>query len=158
MSEKEERLLDLLCRKAIGGLNEQETRELAELERTVESPVDLQSLELTAAAISTAGVRPDDKLPDHLKAGILAQADDFFKKQTLSELRPAPVEPVAPARSPWWGWLGWAAAAVASILLIANIWSRIRRDPMSSRIHPHQRPNSSRLRRSATSLWGQHQT
>ena len=118
----EERMLDLLCKKAASGLNEDESRELAALEQSVESRVDLESLELTAAAISTVGVRPDDKLPDHLKAGILARADDFFGEQNTANAasRPVVVER-APSRGSSWAWLGWAAAAVASILLIANI-------------------------------------
>ena len=131
MSENmEERLLDLLCKRAVSGLNEKETQELDELERSVGSPVDLQSLELTAAAISTAGVWPDDKLPDHLKAGIVKKADDFFNEQKAasSNAHPVVVEPAAPSRSIW-GWLGWAAAALASIALIANIWITNSRAP-----------------------------
>jgi hypothetical protein len=131
MSENtEERLLDLLCKQAVHGLNDDETLVLAELQRSVESPVDLESLELTAAAISTAGVRPDDKLPDHLKAGILKKADDFFNEQKAanSSAPPVVVEPAVPSRSIW-GWLGWAAAALASIALIANIWISSSRSP-----------------------------
>jgi hypothetical protein len=131
MSENiEERLLDLLCKKAMSGLNEQESRELTELERSVESPVDLQSLELTAAAISTAGLRRDEKLPDHLKAGILKQADDFFTELNAAKSLPRSVvaEP-EPSRTSIWTWLGWGVAALASLLLIANIWITNSRGP-----------------------------
>ncbi len=85
--QKEERLLDLLCKRVSEGLTADEQTELSELETTVDSPVDLHSLELTAAAIATSSVRSDEQMPDHLKAGILARADEHFAEQNKASDR-----------------------------------------------------------------------
>lgn len=122
----EEQLLDLLCKKAVHGLSPEESNELQRLEAAVASPADLYSLELTAAAIATTGVEPDDKLPDHLKADILAQADEYFAERKSSPLIGI-IEPNT-TRSSMLGWLGWAAAAAACIALAFNIWYTPRPD------------------------------
>jgi len=125
MNEKtQERLLDLLCKKASHGLTNEERTELQEIEKTVESSLDVDSLEMTAAAIAMSGVPASDTLPDHLKARILAQADDYFAAQNRAELPAIPaVREIRRPSMPIWGWLGWAAAAAASLLLIVNIWN-----------------------------------
>ena len=125
MNEKtQERLLDLLCKKASHGLTNEERTELQEIEKTIESSVDVDSLEMTAAAIAMSGVPASDTLPDHLKARILAQADDYFAAQNTAESPAIPtVREIRRPSMPIWGWLGWAAAAAASLLLIVNIWN-----------------------------------
>lgn len=121
--QMEERLLDLLCKQAVHGLSTEETKELSDLERTSESPVDPYSLELTAASISMSGVSPNEELPAHLKSGILAGADEFFAQQRSASAPTVPnvSDNLKPAM-PIWGWLGWAAAAAACIALALNIY------------------------------------
>lgn len=155
MNEKiEERLLDLLCKQAVSGLSEDESMEMSSLERDVETSDDLRSLELTAAAISTIGISKDDRLPDHLKAGILAQADEFFGDEAKKAEVPSSTASVAPTASIW-SWLGWAAAAAASLLLIGNIWigrnaeqSSVAADPSTP---TSERPSLAQLRESLVS-------
>ncbi len=124
MSENlEERLLDLLCKQAIEGLTPEEAKEMNQLQISHEVAVDLHSLEMTAAAISLSGVRPDHKLPDHLKGAILARADEFFaSKNDESTISFAIKDLPARQGTSLWGWLGWLAAAAACIALAVNIW------------------------------------
>lgn len=119
----EERLLDLLCKQAVEGLTPEDTKEMYELQSSHDVAIDLHSLEMTAAAISLSGVRPDDKLPDHLKGAILARADQFFAEKSVDRapLR-APVETAPKSTSSMWALLGWLAAAAACIALAVNIW------------------------------------
>lgn len=119
----EERLLDLLCKQATEGLTPEETKEMNQLQISHGVAVDLQSLEMTAAAISLSGVRPDDKLPDHLKGAILARADEFFaSKNAEPKIQFAVTDVPARSTSSMWGLLGWLAAAAACIALAVNIW------------------------------------
>jgi len=122
--QTEERLLDLLCKQAVHGLTNEELNEFRSTEGTFESSVDLASLEMTAAAIAISAVPANDTLPDHLKAGILAQADEYFAAQNNAN-SPAmtSVSQTGKPSMPIWGWLGWGAAAAASLLLIVNIWN-----------------------------------
>src|SRR5215213_9390249 len=120
--EMEERLLDLLCKKAVEGLTEDESRELSELDRTVQTPVDLFSLEMTVAAISMSAVPATETMPDRLKAEILARADEFFAGQNVANAPAVPaVKETAKPSMPLWGWLGWVAAALACIVLAVNV-------------------------------------
>lgn len=121
--QTEERLLDLLCKQVSEGLTADEQTELAQLEQNVVSTVDQYSLEMTAAAIAAASVSRDERLPDHLKAGILARADGHFAERNRSNV-PVVQEAakVEKASLPFWGWLGWAAAALASIALVLNVY------------------------------------
>ena len=121
--QSQERLLDLLCKQAIHGLTKDEVFELHKLEQRSSSTVDLESLELTVAAIAVSSVRADETLPDHLKAKILSQADDFFTQERSDNAPPTRgiLIDKKPSMSVW-GWLGWAAAALASIALAFNIY------------------------------------
>jgi anti-sigma-K factor RskA len=119
--QNEERLLDLLCKQVSEGLTVEEQRELEKLEVSVETSVDLHSLEITAAAISMSAVGTGESLPDHLKSGILAGADEFFAKSQATKPMPAVRTTDEPSTSVW-GWLGWAATAAASIALVASIF------------------------------------
>ena len=121
--QTEDRLLDLLCKQVSEGLTSDEQRELSGLERTVESKVDLNSLEMTAAAIAVSGFRADDPMPDRLKAGILARADEHFSGHPKAGVRDVRLAIESENTSmPVWGWLGWAAAALASIALAFNVY------------------------------------
>jgi len=115
--EREERMLDLLCKQTLEGLTHAEQSELSEIEASGLGGIDAHSLEYTAAGISTLGVSSDDKLPDHLKVKILDAADEHFAGKT-----PVRSTPVVQTKTPIWAWLGWATAAAVSLLLVANIW------------------------------------
>ena len=140
--QKEERLLDLLCKQVSEGLTNEEQRELESLETSVETSVDRHSLEMTAAAIAMSSVGTDEALPDHLKSGILARADDFFgnlSKENSPNVRVVP-DIEKPSISVW-GWLGWAAAAVACIALAINIYQNSgRRDDIAGLRTPTPTP------------------
>jgi hypothetical protein len=117
----EERLLDLLSKKASEGLSEEEKKQLNLLLNEFE---DDSSFELAAAAISMIDLKTNESLPDHLKARILADADEVMDAQ-----RGPAVQAIFPAaaktalRKPWnINWLGWAAAAVACIALAFSLW------------------------------------
>jgi hypothetical protein len=144
MSEQtEERLLDLLCKQVTEGLTPEEQKELSVLERDSESSVDSHSLEMTAAAISLASVGLQEQLPGHLKAGILAGAEQYFSEQmnsALPNIRPA-VATQRPTSMPIWGWLGWAATAAASIALVATVFLNQQRiATMQAQIDEMRRP------------------
>ena len=132
--ENDERLLDLLCKQAVYGLTKDEMVELSELEQTRQIDVDRESLEKTAAAVAVSSVRRNEVLPDHLKAKILSQANEFFERE-YAEKEPSPRDVIADKKPamPIWGWLGWAAAAVAAIILVLNIYQNSgRRDDLSN--------------------------
>jgi anti-sigma-K factor RskA len=123
MNEKtEEIMLDLLCKKAVYGLNEQEERELAELQREAGVADEALSFELTAAAIGTIGADVNAEMPAALRERILADAERYF--QTADDRRPAVKNTASEDVSygSWFGWLGWAFATVALIALGLNIY------------------------------------
>jgi anti-sigma-K factor RskA len=121
--QQEERLLDLLCKQVSEVLTIEEQRELEKLESSVETSVDLSSLEMTAAAIAMSSVGTDEVLPDHLKSGILTRADEYFANaRTANEPKVRAVQSTNKPSMSVWGWLGWAAAAVACIALSVNIY------------------------------------
>lgn len=115
----EERLLDLLSKKAVYGLNEEETKQLELLLNEFE---DDGSFDLTAAAIAMVDLNTNQPLPDHLKAKILADAD-----RVLDEPNEAVRDVVyaADPKTSFWNtnWLGWAVAAAACAVLAINIWT-----------------------------------
>ncbi len=125
MSEdKQEKLMDLLIKKAVEGLDAAEQRELDALDANTSD--EFHSLEMTVAAISVAGLPMDEPLPAYLISKISADAEQFLteKAEAASPWPPArPAVEKDSARMPWFGWLGWAAAAAACIVLAINIWS-----------------------------------
>jgi len=123
-----EEMLDLLCKKAVYGLNEEETMQLGRLEVVGD---DLRTLELTAAVIGMINLKTDEALPLHLQEKITVAADGYFASQTKSgRISEAAVkEPTseisfvpAKTRGFSWNWLGWAFAAAACVALAINIW------------------------------------
>ena len=138
----EERLLDLLCKQVSEGLSADEQNELSDLERTIDSPVDMNSLEMTAAAIAMSSVRNDEPLPNRLKSGILARADEYFAEQnTASAPAVRPLVENEKTAIPIWGWLGWAATAAASIALVATfLFNQQRISTMQAQIDEMRRP------------------
>lgn len=124
-SNVEETLLDLLYKKAVYGLNEQEEKQLAELQRSAGSDTDLESIEMTAAALSLADVDTAEPLPANLRARISADAERYFDEREAADGAAALAE-TEPQRKSFFellpAWLGWAVAAAACIALAFNIY------------------------------------
>ena len=127
----DELMLDLLSKKASGGLDREEQKQLDEL-IAVSKGYD-ESFEMAAAAIAMIDLKTNEPLPAHLQAKILADADRILG---------APKEPARqivyaePKPSFWnWNWptwLGWAAAAAACIALAVNVWmTRLQPPPIA---------------------------
>lgn len=127
-SEDKDKLFDLLTRKAVYGLDEADQRALDELDPEI-AERELITLELTAAAISIAGLDTSEPMPAHLRQQIAEDAQFIVGVGGTAE-EPAPWPPAPRITEPdetrssagWFGWLGWAAAAAACIALAFNIW------------------------------------
>ena len=141
----DERLLDLLCDTAAGNLSEDEARELAELSSRTDVELDLQSLELAAAAVMLASTDYEE-LPAHLEARILGAAEQHFPPPVPSRTNemPAParrVEWAAPRRS-WFDRFGWAVAAAACVALIGTVfYNQNRVNDLQDQIAELKRPS-----------------
>lgn len=125
--DMEEAMLDLLCKKAMVGLTDEEQRELTRLEMNADGGLELQSLELTAAAMSMAGLEIEP-MPAHLEASIILGAREHVAANAaaIENVFTAPRKPIVEetaGKSPIWGWLGWAVAGAACIALAFNIFS-----------------------------------
>ena len=126
--QKNEQLFDLLAKKAIYGLDESEARELASFDGE-STELEFRSLEITAAAITMAGLESEEPMPSFLRERILDSGEEFIRsRQPYSAWPPPPKEVAANAETSsvfgsWFGWMGWAAAVAASIALAFNIWS-----------------------------------
>ena len=127
--EQKEIMLDLLCKQAVYGLDEQETKQLERLEVT---GVDSESIHLTVASLGLVDLNTNEEMPKHLYSKIFAGAQDYFVAQNressaAESVIAVPVRDIVPsvatASTPWFGWLGWAAAAAASVALAINIFS-----------------------------------
>lgn len=137
--ERRDLLYDLLTKKAVHGLDDAEQHQLDEIDPGWANR-EFRSLEMTAAAITTAGVEIDEPLPEHLYSKIAADAGKYFGETQVEEAS-APWPPTVgremfaqkPERSSLFGWLGWAVAAAACIALIANLWY--------TRVHPPEQVN-----------------
>ena len=114
MSEREERLLDLLEKRTFDGLTPAEERELSELNET-----DDVSLDLTAAAISLAQLEKVEPMPVHLRSRIESAADEYFTQKVSQS---GSTRTVRESNAGWWNWFGWALAGAACIALAANIY------------------------------------
>ncbi len=114
----EELYLDLLSKKALEGLTDEEQEQLDELMLTFGNVDD--SYELAAAAISMVDLKTKEPLPAHLRARVLADGERFIH---LSKEPAGQTSYTEPKASSWnWNWLGWAAAAAACLILALNLW------------------------------------
>ena len=120
--QTEEIMLDLLCKKAVYGLSEQEERELAKLQSEAGIADESQSFGLTAAAIGTVGTDMNAEMPAALRERILADAKEYFHQVDRT-----PVAIPVKESGSWFNWLGWAFAAVALIGLGVNLYYTDRR-------------------------------
>lgn len=114
--EMNEVMLDLLTKKAVYGLNDEEAKQLDMLQREAGVADESLSFELAAAAIGSASVDVKERMPASLRARILADAPKHFYASPA-----VAVQPETPASS-WFNWLGWAAAAAACIALALNVY------------------------------------
>lgn len=132
----EEKLLDLLCKKAAIGLDSDELKELKELEKAFPEWADQEdSFELAAAAINLSAIDIKEEMPAHLRSKILASADEFFESEEMQEtISFAPRDQInndsvstadglsfAP-KTPFWQWFGWGVAAFACVALAVNLY------------------------------------
>ncbi len=127
--DREEIMLDLLCKQAVYGLNEEETQQLEQLEYT---STENESIELTIAALGLIDLNTKDEMPPHLQSKILANAENFFAAQNVAAPSFERVTETSAReivltetseRKPWFAWLGWAAAATACVVLAINLYS-----------------------------------
>ena len=133
--ETQERLLDLLEKRAFYGLSPDEQRELDQL-----SGADDISLDLTASAINLAELVKVEPMPTHLRSKVENDADVYFKNRVRA-LRPIVRDSPAKAGSNFWAWFGWAIAAAACIALVANIYlTRTNRPDLVGIITPTPTP------------------
>lgn len=132
--EKQERLFDLLTEQAVHGLNEEDQKELEDLLKIFPDWQEDESFALTATAINLSAVSPEEEMPAHLKAVILADSEKYFTAQensakilpfeSKSKPAAAEAEPSAGFFDRLFGanWLGWAVAGAACIALAFNLW------------------------------------
>ena len=140
----DERLLDLLCDKAVRGLTEAEERELAALTAGADADTEARSLELAAAAVMLAETEIEP-MPAHLEAKILGGADRHFaalseRKPEVSPVSTAVLEEAAPKRS-FLQWFAWPVAAAASLALIFTVfYDQQRVNRLEAQLQELQRP------------------
>lgn len=118
----EELMLDLLCKKAVYGLDEQEEKRLADLQRQAGSEDESASFELTAAAIGMAYVGTTEEMPASLRNRIAAEAERHFDGVSQKDLAPAETIVAESSGTGWFSWLGWGLAAAASLALAFNLF------------------------------------
>ncbi len=115
---QQEKLFDLLTKKAVYGLDEAEEKQLGRLDEGT-ADAEFFSLEMTAAAISMTDFSSDEAMPAHLASKIAIDAEKYVGEGA----RPPIYEDVEErGSSSWFGWLGWGAAVAAGLMLAANIY------------------------------------
>jgi anti-sigma-K factor RskA len=122
--EMDERMMDLLCDRALFGLSEEELRELEGFEKNADSDMEAQSLELAAAKLSTIGIEKDAEMPEHLFKKIVAESRRHVAAE--QNVFTAPRGTVLTEATTGGGissWLGWAVAAAACVALAVNIFT-----------------------------------
>lgn len=122
--ELDERMMDLLADQALFGLSEEELRELERFGSSDDSLSEAQSLELTAAQISTIGIQKGAEMPEHLFKKILADSQYHVAAEQNVFTAPRGTVLTEPATGGgMWNWLGWAVAAAACVALAVNIFT-----------------------------------
>lgn len=126
------RLFELLTDETLFSLSGEELMELNRLKTQFPEWENDFSAELTAAAIGLSNLGAAEILPANLRAKVLADADNYFSRSSLSSTDDARqstggtsenvvrIETVKPS---FFGqWLGWAVAAAACLALAINLW------------------------------------
>ena len=120
--ERKDLMLDLLCKKAVYGLDAGEEKQLADLQRESGGKEESLSFELTAAAIGVASVDAHEEMPAALRERIIADADKYVGVSDASDVPISVRGSGEPVRGSLFNWLGWAFAAAACIALSLNIF------------------------------------
>jgi anti-sigma-K factor RskA len=127
----EDRLFDLLEKRAVEGLTESEERELEKLS----ADGDL-SLELTAAAISLAGLGKVEPMPSDMRSRIESRADEWFEERQGQTVRAnnriRTERPGLTDGGGIWKWLGWGVAVAACMALGVNVYLTRVNPPMTA--------------------------
>ncbi|HUR97555.1 MAG TPA: anti-sigma factor [Pyrinomonadaceae bacterium] len=118
----EEVMLDLLCKKAVYGLDEHEEKQLAEIESKLGGASQSQSFELTAATLSLAHLDMSEPMPANLQARIVADGNRYFDERSAADTPLITREAEPAKRGSIFDWLGWAVAAAACVALALNIY------------------------------------
>ncbi len=141
--EQKEKLLDLLTKKAIYGLDEGENSELQGLDPGT-AELEFRSLEITAAAISMVDFTADEPLPPHLFSKIAADADTYVGAEAQVDTPWPPPYKSDTDEKPsgsWFGVFGWLVATAACIALAINIWVTRQQPPVEiAKAPPVERP------------------
>jgi len=112
--ETDDRLIDLLEKRAVYGLTDEQLRQLDGLDQAGDT-----SFDLAVAAINLAELGTTEEMPPNLRARITADANEFFADKPIQN--PAKISEPAKPGIGLFGWLGWAVAAAAIVALIVNI-------------------------------------
>jgi len=128
----QELMLDLLCKKATYGLNEQEEKQLADLQNAAGTGDLSASFELATATIGMADLYTIEEMPELLRSRISADAERFFN-DTSTASEPAP-------RGSIFDWLGWAVAAAACVALALNLYYTRQQTPVAQSGTPTPTP------------------
>ncbi len=126
----DELMLDLLCKKAIYGLDANEEKQLAELERKAGGESHSQSFELTVATLAMADLDTSEPMPVNLQSRIMAEAERYFDANPRSA-EPAALVPETAASGSIFNWLGWAVAAAACLALALNLYTSRQQSPIA---------------------------
>jgi anti-sigma-K factor RskA len=124
----DELMLDLLCKKAIYGLDANEEKQLAELERKAGGESQSQSFELTAAMLAMADLDTSQPMPANLQSRILAEAERYFDANERTVERAVPE---TKGSGSIFNWLGWAVAAAACLALALNLSTSRQQGPIA---------------------------
>lgn len=128
----EELMLDLLCKKAVYGLDANEEKQLAELEQQAGGASQSESFELTAAMLAMADLDTTQPLPANLQSRILAEAERYFDANARTdEPVVSPVVRETSASGSIFNWLGWAVAAAACLALALNLYTSRQQSPIA---------------------------
>ena len=121
-NDMNEIMLDLLCKKAVYGLDPHEETQLAELQRRADAADETLSFELTAAAIMMATVEEKEEMPAALREKIAADAKKHFESSRSFSPPARTTDSAEQPAGSWFGWLGWAFAAAACLALALNLY------------------------------------
>ncbi len=113
----DEMLTDLLEKRAVYGLTEDEQKQLDELEGN-----DDLSFELAASAFTLAQLDRVEEIPASLRAKLVADANEFFADGPENTAVPSPLVETTTPQLNIWNRLGWALAGAAVLALAVNIW------------------------------------
>jgi hypothetical protein len=139
--DRSEVLVDLLIKQATEGLTDAETAQLDRLENESNTPHDT-TFERTAAAVGMVDLPQNEQMPTHLRARLIAKAEEVFDELGYAGSSAVVLSPEADARRrSFWGWMGWAIAAAACMALVINIWlTRVQPRPDIAQTTPTPSP------------------